>query len=393
VSDGSVTRFMTELDVAVRNTKRKVRAKKNTRPLSLETLADLKRSGLTASDAEVMGIEDVTPAWCLEHVKQSCGGYHIPYTGFGGHANGFYRVRHHVPAPRNFGGVSVTFDFEKYMQPAGSGVRAYLPACVGWEKVLTDESIQIVITEGEKKAFSMCKAGFITLGLGGVFNFRDKGQLLDELVKLAKGRKITVCFDSDRHTNRHIQQAEVILCALLQMAGASVSIAAIPADGEKKIGLDDLLVTIGKHAVAAVLEAAVDFTPRDLVAGIRKSEKSNADRHRHVADALVSIFKINGKFIRTPESLLYFENHRKTLVGLNAEKDRELRAFIDQRTSVTGACPEWDIVFERFANTAHSEGYRAHVAKLSRIGPSRRRNYSAPMRAAGPWSTTAPTKC
>jgi hypothetical protein len=228
---------------------------------SRETLADLKRSGLTPKDAESMGIEDVSADWCQEHVGQNCAGYRIPYRNFDHQViEDFYRVRFHIPAPKTFGGQEVSYNFERYLQPKGTGVMCYLSERINWRKTLTEKSISVVLTEGEKKAEAACKAGITCIGLGGVYNFANDGVFLEELAQLAAGRSIIICFDTDRNTNQNIRKAEIKLGALLQQSGASVRIAAIPAKGNAKIGLDDLLVAKGKKAVQAVLDAAVEFS-------------------------------------------------------------------------------------------------------------------------------------
>jgi hypothetical protein len=339
-------------------------------------LDDLARSGLTAEDAKRMRPE-YKNSYTYDDPRA---GYLIPYFDFHGKpiaTNAFNRFRFiELPRKCKFQGQVITIGRDhKYSQPAGSGVRAYLPPNVDWQNVLGDPSIHINFTEGEKKAFAACKAGFVTVGLGGVWNSREKAQmpilekgpLLQELAQLARGRKITICFDSDRLTNKHIQQAEIALATLLREAGADVFIAMIPPNGEERVGMDDLLVTSGgKKKLKAVLDAAVHFGVREVVAGIRKTQKSNDERHRNVAEAVVAECKIAGRFIRTDESLLYFDGVTRVPIALDSERSRELRAFIDERTGVTGECHEWGVTYERLADTAMTHGKRSKVSKLSR---------------------------
>jgi regulatory protein RepA len=232
-------------------------------PLSQATLQDLKRSGLNAKDAASMGIKDVSAEWCARHVGQGFPGYVIPYRNLDHQViEDFYRVKFpgEAPEPRTFAGHEVTVEWQKYKQPKGTGVMAYLSKRIDWRKTLANKSTNIVLTEGEKKAEAVCKAGVVCVGLGGVDSIKNMGGLLETLAQLAAGRKITICFDSDRVTKKGIQDAEVRLATELWQAGASVSIATIPATGEAKVGLDDLLVSGGKKAVDAVLNAAVEFT-------------------------------------------------------------------------------------------------------------------------------------
>jgi len=374
MSDANGHHYVSDLDEDLARSvgARKARARSNGHhmpSLSDATLADLKKSGLDASDAAIMGIEDVSAEWCKEHVLQEIAGYRIPYNDLNRQlVDGFYRVRHHLPPPsKQRDGKKISLG-NKYMQPEGTGSRPYLSVIVDWQKMLADKGIVITLTEGEKKAVAACKAGIVTVGLGGVWNFRKPdGTLLDELAQLAQGRKIIITFDSDRLKNKKIRQAEMTLADLLRKAGAKVSIATLPAsDDDEKQGLDDLLVKKGgKATVQAVLDAATQIGIREYIAGIRDAQRSNHARHCKIAEAVITELKSSGRFIRTDESLLYFDDTNKTLIALD-EKSRELRAFIDERMGVTAACPEWSQIFERSADTAFNQGERAKISKLSR---------------------------
>jgi len=325
-----------------------------------DTLADLARSGLDARDAKCMGIEDVTAEWCEENVSIPRDGYKIPYPG-----SDHYRVRFtQFTPPEHVAGKDYFLDEQRYTQPVGTGVCAYVPALTNLAKLLDGATITINIVEGEKKAFVMSKAGFVTIGIGGVDCFRRDGKLLEVLIKLAAGgRRINIVFDNDRTTNPNIVRAEVALAIELRAAGARVFIAAMP-KGELK-GADDYIVAKGAKAFKAILDTALPFGSREVVAGIRKTKRSNQARHRIVADAITADLKATGRFIRTEEGLFYFDDVSKTLISLESEKSRELRAYIDARYGVTAACPEWAFTFERLADTAFTEGDRATVHKLS----------------------------
>jgi hypothetical protein len=74
----------------------------------------------------------------------------------------------------------------KYLQKANTGVHAYFPPYFDWEEVAEDPSVQITITEGEKKSACACKHGIKTIGLGGVWNFGKKESqgMIDTLLKI-----------------------------------------------------------------------------------------------------------------------------------------------------------------------------------------------------------------
>jgi hypothetical protein len=384
----------------------KRRTSKSTGQYTLETLKDLGRSGLDAADADVMQVDCLTHDACKEEFGFEQDGYRIPYFNFDGDRIAFSRARFtEFHEARQFGPGKNSLKKIRYTQVKGTKVYVYLPPGVDWRKVLADPSIAVVVTEGEKKAYAMCKAGILCIGLGGIWNFtnRDKSgdstedstempdddkppkgakpkkkraaasadkEFLPELIELARsGRPITICFDSGRTTNPDIPLAEKYLAVALCLAGALPRIAIIP-DGQSatKEGPDDLLVKKGHgiKGVKAIIDAATVFTARDLVAAIRKIEKSNADRHRRVADGIVQMFRGTGRFIRTDQSLIYFDNSTKMPVALDASTDQTLRAFLDDRTGVTGACQEFAVTYERLADTAITHGEKSKVSKLSR---------------------------
>jgi len=125
------------------------------------------------------------------------------------------------------------------------------------------------------------------------------------------------------------------------------------------------LVSQGVKAVQAVIDGATEFTPRDLVAAIRATERSNHDRHHKIANALITMLQARGRFIRTDESLIYFDGVSKCPISLDSNDSRTLRAFLDDRAAVTAANLEFAITYERLANTATTYGERAKISKLS----------------------------
>lgn len=145
-------------------------------------------------------------------------------------------------------------DFVKYLQPPRSGAAAYFPAVdtIDWPAALGDPTVPLIVTEGELKAAKACLEGFLTIALGGVWNFKVKGggeasdRLLPELLKIAwTGRKVIVIFDSDTIEKPGVLEALRRLANLLIDAGALVFQVTLPPNGNGKVGLDDLLITKG----------------------------------------------------------------------------------------------------------------------------------------------------
>jgi hypothetical protein len=227
--------------------------------LSKLVLDDLKRSGLTARDAEKLGIEFLSP----EEIKQLTGKkippYRIPYFDLRGKQTQFFRIRFLGDPP------IVQGKAQRYSQPKGSGNHFYLPPLLkkGWDKVATSPATKIYITEGEKKAARACKDGLPTIGLGGVWNWKSKTTSIIKDFDLFEwqGRSVVIVFDSDAAQNEQIQKAERDLATQLRKRGAIVTRVTLPDNGNKKVGLDDYLEHQGLKAFQALPEEEVPIDP------------------------------------------------------------------------------------------------------------------------------------
>jgi len=185
------------------------------------------------------------------------GGWAIPFDDPAAH-DCYWRVK--PDKPRTRGDHLI-----KYESPVGSGNRAYRPP--GFDD---SKGKPIVITEGEKKALSAMSHGLNCLGLTGVWNWQkprkrdDMGQaygdrqLIDDLAGIAwANREVVVAFDSDAAINRQVELAQQRLAEMLAQRGAKVKIARLPQGaGNKKLGLDDAIVTLGIEAVKDIIDAA-----------------------------------------------------------------------------------------------------------------------------------------
>lgn len=133
----------------------------------------------------------------------------------------------------------------KYFQAPGSGVHLYYPP--GIEDKIIDTSIPLSLVEGEKKSLKGWQEGIVSLGMGGIWNWKEKGS--DELVLdfnniPFNGRIVNLIPDGDYHKNKNIQAAVLLLAQKLKGKGAVPFLVSLP-DGEGKIGLDDFLVKYG----------------------------------------------------------------------------------------------------------------------------------------------------
>lgn len=209
-------------------------------------------SGLTSSQGAELGMYEVASAATLDKSFEARPALVIPYLGIdkkpmAAHPQwpNFYRIRYIDKAAFGFAEAAGSKE-KRYAQPPNSGVCAYLPASIDWKEVHQDVEYDVIITEGELKAAAACAAGFPTIGLGGVWNFRssrDGVWFLPELTafKWAK-RTVFVCFDSDYATKPGICAAMNALCEELQERGALVRVLALPGTEDHKVGLDDYLL-------------------------------------------------------------------------------------------------------------------------------------------------------
>jgi uncharacterized protein DUF3854 len=126
----------------------------------------------------------------------------------------------------------------KYSQPSGTGARLYIPF------KLNDGPV--CVCEGEKKVLAAHQAGMNAAGIGGLWNWLTNGEPIDDL-KLIEwdGRDVFIIPDSDVFQRQDLLRAVYALGRELRERGASVSVAKIPQDGQKKVGLDDYLVSGG----------------------------------------------------------------------------------------------------------------------------------------------------
>lgn len=131
-----------------------------------------------------------------------------------------------------------------------------------WRWVIEHPEIPIVLTEGEKKAFSLLSLGFVAVALPGIWTGcikdGDSFSLHPDLMPLAhKGRKLVVLFDYEAkpETREKVFYATLRLGTCIERAGCLCEVALLP--GEEK-GVDDWLVAWGKKANQAASALIAD---------------------------------------------------------------------------------------------------------------------------------------
>ena len=219
----------------------------------------LSQSAITVEDAQRAGIQAVdnarmvyigfhrVPALVIPYMEPRTR-QAMPY----GDGRPFSRVRYLADVHNDEGKLI------RYSQPRDSGVHAYFSPVIDWAPILDNPAIPIVFTEGEFKALSACLHGVPTIGLGGVYNWRENNVLIAELVDIVwQGRQAIVCYDSDAVDNPQVRQAELALCAELQRRGADVRLARLEhtPDGKKQ-GMDDYIAAGRMDVLMKLLTSA-----------------------------------------------------------------------------------------------------------------------------------------
>ncbi len=216
---------------------------------------DLEKSGLSDTTIASARLHSARPQdlarLCARTLPDGTSGLVFPY------GEGFARVKVFPPL-RDGDGHEI-----KYLQPASSPVRAYIPPRV--VEILTDPSHSLRVTEGEKKTLKLTQEGFPTIGLGGIWNFREKttpeGGLIPDLEAVTwAGRIVYLVPDSDAWTNEQVLLAVYRCARLLEARGATVFVVKLPPlPDQSKTGADDFLVARGPAAFRRMQEKAVNL--------------------------------------------------------------------------------------------------------------------------------------
>lgn len=129
----------------------------------------------------------------------------------------------------------------KYENPFGVRLSIDVPPTVRG-KVLTGRE-PLFVTDGIEKADAAVSHGLTCIGLMGVYGWKNQ----DEFWKLIplNQRMVYIVFDSDITTNRSVATAAVDLAVHVKSMGAKPYLVTLPADSNKKVGLNDFLKAQG----------------------------------------------------------------------------------------------------------------------------------------------------
>lgn len=260
---------------------------KNEQPLTAGDLQNLARSFITpelAAEAGLFRVDSATGAEIVGQTKKAgsedFAGVIFPYFLPENSSPIEYRLRRDNP-PIEKKADGAQKETAKYLTPAGRGNLLYFPPnCqTAW---LSDVSLPVIITEGEKKTLALARASwhglgdaaenprFLSLGLQGVWNFRGqigkttnaggkrvsvKGLITAFQSIEWKKRKVIILYDSNTATNSKVASARRTFAKELKTLGADVYFADLP-ETENCNGIDDVLGKLGRKQSA---DAACEY--------------------------------------------------------------------------------------------------------------------------------------
>jgi Domain of unknown function (DUF3854) len=146
----------------------------------------------------------------------------------------------------------------KYENRKGMGIRLDCPPQC--RPMLANPEIPLWITEGQKKADAMASRELCSIDLLGVSGFKGKNPfggvtfLADWDYIALKGREVRLVFDNDVMVKQTVKDMLERLREHLQRKGAHVGIVYLPHKGDKKIGVDDFLLTATVQELEALIE-------------------------------------------------------------------------------------------------------------------------------------------
>jgi phage/plasmid-associated DNA primase len=213
----------------------------------------------------------------------------------------------------------------KYLTPPGAGNRPYLSPLL--PKGYLQGTKPLLITEGEKKADSLTAHGFPSIGLTGVYGWRDKrsgtAAPIPELAEINWKRPVYIVFDSDVVIKPQVLDA---LRALTEhivgnfypddpgLGGHVPSVVFLPSglDGEKN-GADDFIVRHGADAFRRQLKVARPAVHWKGDTPIFWSPE--ADNTHHIAQAFIAVLKERYAIHPTRGTLKFNGKHWEEVQG------------------------------------------------------------------------------
>jgi Domain of unknown function (DUF3854) len=263
-------------------------------------IGDLEKSGITPATAAVnhlayTGSRDRIGQLLNRHTSLPGGTcLVIPYFDEHGKPLDYCRLKPGKPRQQKRDGERRDI---KYESPSGCPAQLYIPPTS--VPRLADVGVQLVLTEGEKKALALNQHGFLAVAVAGVWNLLKKiegvetGKAFDDYefrwpqgIPVA-GRELVLIFDSDTKSKENLPLAVKYIRQHLAALEATVRLVNLP-DGPNgdKVGVDDFLVSHGAETLRALITGAGN-TAGEL--GQKTKGSSKDEKDPSVADLLTRI--------------------------------------------------------------------------------------------------------
>jgi hypothetical protein len=332
-------------------------------------LADLKRSDLSAKDAERLHVQDLSPAETRALSGKAVASYRFPYFDEAGELTEFYRLRY-LGQVYQFG----TNKLLRYWQEGDTDPFAYLTPGVPWKKIFNDTGTPLLFTEGEKKAAAATlKHDLLTIALGGVWSFQSKKKHIEFLPQLEEieypGRLVEIVYDGDAKTNSDVRAARNRLASQLVERGAEVIVVKPPLGKS----LDDVLKDGGLEAYNRLPRERVDAKTQIIFVRTRKI--AAREKKERVAAITLSDIESRGSLHIADDEPLLFDRDERRLLSLLDHKSPQLGAYVADRYGINPSEDEWRFVYEHLrartlrhgspAETPLFAAYDAQQAALS----------------------------
>jgi Domain of unknown function (DUF3854) len=354
--------------------------------LSTGTLRDLRASGLTDDTIELAEIHEP-----LREAGAQASSYNIPYFDVSGQRTDFSRTKHLNPSSNR----------AKYSQAPGSPVHVYIPphyssTAPDWAE---NTEYRIVITEGEKKALAGAQNGILTLGLGGVDNWRSRTKMIpaewvkhieygdkkrgvllrwdidrnqrfveeaiaQELMEIDwRGRDVLLAYDTpDSYQHEAVMSAAFNFALWLFNKGAHVGVYYIPENGAPKVGLDDWLLE-DPGAVEMLLDPGPTMfppppNPRNWLKNAFESRLTRNDQETMAMGVLAALDARGQRYKDGQGTSYFYETDTKTLHSFSwGAKTLRGTTFGPVLNNSIGLKTADTSVMSRLADLYQEEGY------------------------------------
>lgn len=189
-------------------------------------IKDFNKSGLAIETVRKAGyesipekvIDDGLDAGGRKKKKKISGFWRAPVTNPITKEIYYYRKRLDEPIKDETTGKEI-----RYLTPTGYEPHLYFSLQIdNWKEILSNPSIPIILTEGEKKADKAIQEGFIAVAVSGVWCWSSNHEPIPDLKLICtKGRLILIAFDSDYKDKPQIQKAITKLKETIKSHGYS----------------------------------------------------------------------------------------------------------------------------------------------------------------------------